>query len=201
MAVILQMTYMKKLGLPNYSSHSCAVSLTVEIPDVSVAAQESTKLYQLLQTSVDSEIKEVGFMPVATTYGMNNQPADNGSPPQQSNAGNGNAHAQRPAGNGGSGGATGTWRCSEKQRDFIEKIVRENRLDKQKVEAVAVDLFGVGVRQLDRLQASGLIDELLDRHGGGNYKVLPAVPIGLRLQCTVFTSRCVPLQVVPDLQA
>ena len=31
MAVILQMTYMKKLGLPNYSSHSCAVSLTVEI--------------------------------------------------------------------------------------------------------------------------------------------------------------------------
>ena len=24
MAVILQMTYMKKLGLPNYSSHSCA---------------------------------------------------------------------------------------------------------------------------------------------------------------------------------
>jgi hypothetical protein len=44
MAVILQMTYMKKLGLPNYSSHSCAVSLTVEIADASVAAQESTKL-------------------------------------------------------------------------------------------------------------------------------------------------------------
>ena len=29
MAVILQMTYQKKLGLPNYSSHSCSVSLTV----------------------------------------------------------------------------------------------------------------------------------------------------------------------------
>ena len=39
MAVILQMTYMKKLGLPNFSSHSCAVSLTVEIADASVAAQ------------------------------------------------------------------------------------------------------------------------------------------------------------------
>jgi hypothetical protein len=50
MAVILQMTYMKKLGLPNFSSHSCAVSVTTEIPDVSVAAQESTKLYALLQT-------------------------------------------------------------------------------------------------------------------------------------------------------
>jgi len=46
------MTYQKKLGLPNYSSHSCSVSLTVEIPDVSVAAQESTKLYALLQTAV-----------------------------------------------------------------------------------------------------------------------------------------------------
>ncbi len=50
MAVILQMTYMKKLGLPNYSSHSCAASLTVEIADVSVAAQESTKLYKGLWT-------------------------------------------------------------------------------------------------------------------------------------------------------
>jgi hypothetical protein len=28
-------------------------------------------------------------------------------------------------------------------------------------------MFGTGVKQLDRLQASGLIDELLDRHGGG----------------------------------
>jgi hypothetical protein len=65
MAVILQMTYQKKLGLPNYSSHSCSVSLTVEIPDVSVAAQESTKLYALLQTAVDNEIQAVGFMPRA----------------------------------------------------------------------------------------------------------------------------------------
>jgi hypothetical protein len=32
MAVILQMMYSKKLGLPNFSSHSCSVSLQVEIP-------------------------------------------------------------------------------------------------------------------------------------------------------------------------
>lgn len=70
MAVILAMTYQKKLGLPNYSSHSCSVSLTVEIPDASVAAQESAKLYQLLQTAVDNEIQQVGYMPDATTYGM-----------------------------------------------------------------------------------------------------------------------------------
>ena len=51
MAVILQMTYLKKLGLPNFNSHSCSVSVTTEIPDVSVVAQESTKLYSLLQTA------------------------------------------------------------------------------------------------------------------------------------------------------
>ena len=28
-AVILAMTYQKKLGLPNFSSHSCSVNLTV----------------------------------------------------------------------------------------------------------------------------------------------------------------------------
>ena len=72
MAVILQMTYQKKLGLPNFSSHSCSVSVTTEIPDVSVVAQESTKLYSLLQTAVDLEIQQVGFMPEATTYGMKN---------------------------------------------------------------------------------------------------------------------------------
>jgi len=184
MAVVLQMTYMKKLGLPNYSSHSCAVSLTVEIPDVSVAAQESTKLYSLLQTAVDNDIQGVGFMPDATTYGMNYQPAGNGAAAQPSNAGNGNGQAPRPARNGGSGSTSGNngWNCSEKQQQFIENIVRENHLDKRMVEAVAVDLFGVGVRQLDRLQASGFIDELLDRHGGGRrankrpYRREPAYP-------------------------
>ncbi|MEI6561582.1 MAG: hypothetical protein WCO68_05785 [Verrucomicrobiota bacterium] len=48
----------------------------------------------------------------------------------------------------------------------MEKIVRENDLDKHDIEALAQDRFGVGVRQLNRLQASGLIDELLERHGG-----------------------------------
>jgi phosphoenolpyruvate-protein kinase (PTS system EI component) len=67
MAVILQMTYMKKLGLPNFSSHSCAVSLTVEIPDASVVAQKAGELYQLLQTAVDGEIQHVGWMPNAET--------------------------------------------------------------------------------------------------------------------------------------
>src|ERR1043165_1890775 len=94
MAVLLQISYSKKLGLPNFSSHSCSVSLTVEIPDASVAAQESSKLYALLQTAVDAEIKPVGFMPAATTYGM--KPSQNGNGSNSANghsiSGNGYRH-------------------------------------------------------------------------------------------------------------
>jgi hypothetical protein len=159
MAVILAMTYSKKLGLPNFSSHSCSVSVTVEIADASLAAQESSKLYALLQTAVDNEIQHVGFMPDVTTYGMDNR-ANGGN-----RNGNGHGVRQTEPANGNSNG-DGAWRCSDRQRDLIEKIVRENHLDKRNVEQLAVELFGIGVKQLDRLQASGLIDELLERHGG-----------------------------------
>ena len=160
MAVILQMTYMKKLGLPNYSSHSCAVSLTVEIPDVSVAAQESSKLYALLQTAVDNEIQEVGFMPDSTTYGMNNR-QPNG------HAGNGNGHS----GNGNHRTAASAsnnddrWNCTDGQKGFILRIISESKLNKQDVEEQSLQLFGVGVKALDKMQASQLIEELLEKTG------------------------------------
>jgi hypothetical protein len=153
MAVILQMTYQKKLGLPNYSSHSCSVSLTVEIPDVSVAAQESTKLYALLQTAVDNEIQQVGFMPDATTYGMNNA---NGT--RVAN-GNGNGHAPAQTRNGEH------WNCTDGQRGFILRIINESGMKKQDVEDMAQQLFGAGVKDLDKMQASQLIEELLEKTG------------------------------------
>jgi len=153
MAVILQMIYSKKLGLPNFSSHSCSVSVTVEIPDVSVAAQESTKLYQLLQTAVDNEIQQVGYLPDASTYGMNKGGNGNGEI-------TGNGHSTE---NGN--GTNGAWQCSDKQRGLILDIIQQHRLDKRDVEQLAQELFGTGVKELNRLQASGLIDELLDRHG------------------------------------
>lgn len=177
MAVILQMTYQKKLGLPNFSSHSCSVSLTVEIPEVSVVAQETTKLYQLLQTAVDNEIQEVGFMPDATTYGMNNgtgqngqHPNGNGHPSQhtriahqrhQSNGGGYDRTRQAPNGNGE------VWNCTDGQKGFILRIVNENqdKLSKDDVEQMAQQLFGAGVKQLDKMQASQLIEELLERVG------------------------------------
>lgn len=155
MAVILQMTYSKKLGLPNYSSHSCSISLTTEIPDVSVVGQESTKLYQLLQTAVDAEIQAVGFMPDATTYGM--------KPSQSASNGNGgsNGHSNGENRNGDH------WNCTDGQKGFILRIVNESKLDKNDVEETAQQLFGVGVKQLDKMQASQLIEELLEKTGKG----------------------------------
>ena len=156
MAVILNLTYSKKLGLPNFSSHQCSVSIQSEIADLTQVTGEVKRLYLLTQDAVDREIQEVGFLPDGTTYGMN--------PPANGN--NGYNGASRNRENNCNGADTGTWACSPKQRELVEKIVRENELDKRDIESLAQDRFGVGVRQLNRLQASGLIDELLERHGG-----------------------------------
>ena len=175
MAVILQLTYQKKLGRPNYSSHSCSASLTVEIPDVSVAAQESSKLYALLQTAVDGEIKEVGWMPDATTYGMNN---GNGAPSNGRQASNNNGHTSNGNGSGTNGNGNGNhraaasasnngdrWNCTDGQKGLILRVINENKLDKNDIEDQAQQLFGVGVMELDKMQASQLIEELLEKVG------------------------------------
>ena len=59
----------------------------------------------------------------------------------------------------------GTWNCSQKQRDLIEKIQKENSLDQNAIDGLAAEMFGAKVQALNKLQASGLIDELLDRYG------------------------------------
>jgi hypothetical protein len=156
MPIILAMNYTKKLGLPNFSSHSCSVSLTMEIPDVSVAAQESTRLYALLQTAVDNEIQQVGFMPDATSYGMNN--GDGHHEP----TGNGNGH-QRPQSPSNRNGET--WNCTDGQKGFIQRIIHDNQLNKDDVERMSFDLFGVGVIACNKMQMSQLIDDLLERTG------------------------------------
>ena len=70
--------------------------------------------------------------------------------------------------NQGSNGHAETWACSPKQRDLILDIVEEHKLDKNEIEKLAQDRFGKGVRQLNKLEASGLIDELLETHGKAN---------------------------------
>jgi hypothetical protein len=152
MAVILSMTYSKKLGLPNFSSHSCSVSLTVEIQDPSQAAQESSKLYSLLQTAVDHEIEHVGYMPDASTYGM--KPSQNGNGTQP------HSNGHQPNGE--------AWSCTDGQKAFLKRIIHDHNLNKDEVEQMAQDLFGIGVKALNKMQMSQLIDDLLEKTGNKN---------------------------------
>src|SRR6267378_5929467 len=50
----------------------------------------------------------------------------------------------------------GAWNCSQQQRELIEKIQRENNLDQNTLDSLATEMFGVKVRTLNKLQASGL---------------------------------------------
>jgi len=146
MALILEANYSKKIGLPAYSSHQFSITLKTEIADPAQAQAESSRLYALLQSSVDQSLQQVGWLPQG-------KPANghtNGNP-----NGNGKIYGDK-------------WNCSDKQRELIERIVDENRLDKTQVEQLSQDRFGKGVRQLNKLEASGLIDELFEKHGGNN---------------------------------
>lgn len=140
MAITLESNYSKKIGLPGYSSHQYSLTVRTEVADLNQVDEASSRLYHLLQNSVDEQIKEAGYLPsdkpVAHTNGQA-RPV-NGHQPE-------------------------TWLCSPKQRDLILKIVQEQNLSKEEVEHLAQERFRKGVRQLNKLEASGLIEELMER--------------------------------------
>ncbi len=142
--IILEANYSKKIGLPGYSSHQFSVSLKTELADVTQVQAESSRLYAQLQQSVDNSIQQIGYLPGT------NAPAN----------GNGNGQPKPQL-------ETDTWNCSDKQRELILKITDEHQLDKAKVDQLAQDRFGKGVKALNKLEASGLIDELLVQNGQG----------------------------------
>lgn len=152
MAIKLIANYSKRLGLPGFSSHQFSVSVETELSAADDIAKESTRLYQLLQSNVDDQMLHTGFVP-PSDYGMQTNGSD--------------AHA--------AGTVThihdndnGRWKCSDKQRELILKLVDEHQLDKNEVDHLSRQRFGKGVTQLSKLEASGLIDELLETYGGGN---------------------------------
>lgn len=141
--IVLEANYSKKLGLPGYSSHQYSLTVRKEVSDISQVEHESRQLFATLQSNVDRDIRNTGFLP----------------------QNNGNGHRQSCNGNGQRYGEE-RWNCSEKQQDLILKIVDENKLDKGEVEKLAQDRFGKSVKTLNKLEASGLIEELLERTGG-----------------------------------
>jgi hypothetical protein len=133
MSIHLELTYGKKIGLPEYSSHNFNVSLKSEVSSIEDISSEVERIYQTLQQSVDQQIIHPGFVPgqeAAEEMRVLQTPD-----PQ--------------------------WKCSPKQKDLILKLVDEQNLDRNQVDQQARDRFGKGVTQLNKLEASGLIDSLM----------------------------------------
>jgi hypothetical protein len=151
MAVKIIANYSKRLGLPGYSSHQFSVSVEAELANTDNVTSEASKLYKTLQSAVDREMQTTGFVP-GEEYGTGE-----GSPTPQKLSHraqvNGNSH-NRP------------WKASDKQRDLVLKLVENAGLEIEVVEAISEEMFGPGdLADLNKIQMSGLIDELLSRYG------------------------------------
>lgn len=158
--LIIEANYSKKLGLPGYSSHQYSITLRAEISDVSQVSAKSQELHGLMQDCVDREIQQTGFLPGANGNGHSKTHANaNGNGHTHSN-GNGHQRSVRPA--------EEPWKCSTKQKELILRITTENNVDKLQVEQLAQDRFGKGVKNLNKLEASGLIEELIERYPSKN---------------------------------
>jgi hypothetical protein len=164
MAITFEANYSKKLGLPGYSSHQYSVTFTTELTDIKQVELESARLYALLQSCVDRDIQETGYLPQSESIPISNR---------NYNGNNGNGHSQgsNGNGNGANGNHSETWNCSEKQKSLILKIIQDNRLDKKEIEDLAQDRFSKGVKALNKLEASCIIEILLENHSkkGNHY--------------------------------
>ena len=150
MAILLEIHYDKRLGLPGYSSHDFGVSLKTEVTDLDQIRQESERAYQILQKSVDSQIIHRGYVPEhANNSGKSNQEEkDNTSVGIDKNDNN-----------------TEKWNCTVRQKDLILNVLERNNLDPQTANELGVELHGKEMDRLTKLQVSGVITELLNRFG------------------------------------
>ena len=150
MAILLEIHYDKRLGLPGYSSHDFGVSLKTEVTDLDQIRQESERAYQILQKSVDSQIIHRGYVPdqVNNSGVTNQEEKDNTSVGIDKNDNN-----------------TEKWNCTVRQRDLILNVLERNNLDPQTANELGMELHGKKMDRLTKLQVSGVITELLNRFG------------------------------------
>ena len=165
MAIKLIANYSKRLGLPGYSSHQFEVSIETEIGNTSELDFAAERLYSSLQSAVDAQIKQVGFVPDAS-YGSRcvsgtSLPAMRQAPrlPVQSSSISKASHPEEPA-----------WHCSDKQKQVILSLARKNGINDSALHDLAVLCFSKGVSQLNKLEASTLINELIAKSGKASGK-------------------------------
>ena len=148
MAVLLDITYSKKLGLPNYSSHSLGIGLKAEVANLDEVRGEVEKAYSLLQQSVDSQIVHSGFV-------SNEDKGENGTDQVQKTQVQVNGGSTDPD----------KWNCTVRQRGLIVSVIERNGLDLRVVDDLANDLCGKPMSDLGKAQVSEVIGQVLDRWG------------------------------------
>lgn len=152
MAITLEANYSKKLGLPQYSSHQYSITVRTEVSSLSKIDAASEHLYQQLQEAVDREIQNPGFLP-----------GDGGQQPRQVVPFDRGAAGATPVPRNHAA-PTSSWNCSDKQQGLIEKLMKENDIAFESVDELAHHRFNCGLKQLNKMSASGLIDELFDTY-------------------------------------
>lgn len=165
MAIKLIANYSKRLGLPGYSSHQFEVSIETEITHTSELPLETERLYGSLQAAVDAQIQQVGFVP-DEHYGTQHpqMPAPGASSSQT--ASTSSVRQTPPASAPETSVATvPAWKCSEKQQSLILELAGKVGLDDTTLNELASRRFNKSVAMLNRMEASGLIDELMNRSG------------------------------------
>ena len=150
MAVILDINYSKKLGLPNYSSHSLGIGLKAEVANLNDVQGEVEKAYSLLQSAVDSQIVHQGYI-------SNEDKGENGTDQVQKTQVkvNGNESKTDPD----------KWNCTVRQRGLLMTILERNDLDPEVVEDLSQELHGRPMSDLGKAQVSEVIGQVLDRWG------------------------------------
>ena len=107
------------------------ISVRAEVSSLRRLETESARLYRVLQTSVDTEIQEAGFLPDATKYGM----LVDGKAGQNGAASNGARTPTVPV------PATDASRSSEKQKTLIAKVAKEQKFTAEDLDGIAQRLF------------------------------------------------------------
>ena len=165
MAIKLIANYSKRLGLPGYSSHQFEVSIETEITHTSELAAETERLYGSLQSAVDAQIQQVGFVP-DEHYGT--QATQRPVPRASASLTTSESSVRQtpPAGAPESSIATvPAWKCSEKQQALILELAGKVGLDDSALNELATRRFYKVVAMLARMEASGLIAALMNRYG------------------------------------
>lgn len=165
MAIKLIANYSKRLGLPGYSSHQFEVSIETEITHTSELTSETERLYGSLQAAVDAQIQQVGFVP-NEHYGtqVTQRPVPGASRSQTTSTSS--VRQTPPASAPETSVATvPAWKCSEKQQSLILELAGKVGLDGTALNELATRRFNKSVAMLNRMEASGLIDELMNRSG------------------------------------